>query len=142
MALDEARAEALEAGALGFPVVGLEVDVDAARMLDRLEEKLRLVVRAVDRRIARIVRVDADGRAERRRPEPDRLGEVIALAVDHQRPEPAAMAHGTSPATGWPTSRRQSATSGGFPMGLALRGVLSKVREEGSGRACPRGTVA
>jgi len=83
--LDAGGAERLESTYLGLEVVGFDIEVDAAVVVDALEQQLRLVVATRELTVRRLARV----RGFELAPEcgaPERGGgiDVLDLTVDHE----------------------------------------------------------
>ena len=123
------RAQALEPPDFGVDVVGLDVQVDAARMLDGLDQNRHFI--ASDGQAAVVCRAwvfrTLGSAAERGRPECRGLVEAIALAVDDDGSEPATV-HATQRGkrhAGRP-GRIATFVSGGFvpkPPGVLFEGL-------------------
>src|SRR5258708_1598642 len=91
---DARGAQRLEPLHLRLHVVGLDVEVDAARMRHFLHQELRLLRRGLQVQVDGIAR-GGDGAAQRGAPEAAGLVEVVRLAVDDEGGE-AALVHGRS----------------------------------------------
>src|SRR5690606_4104095 len=93
--LDLLRTELFQARDLGFDVVGLDVEVDAAVVADLLQQQDRLVVAGIQHgvtAVAVLVRT-GDRLAERLAPELDVGGEVRDLAVEDEGGQAAVVGH-------------------------------------------------
>jgi MFS transporter, DHA1 family, multidrug resistance protein len=88
------RSERLEPADLGLDVVRLDVQVDAARVTDPLEDHDGLIRAVLERHVVPLAL--SLGATERPRPEAGGRVEIGLLAVDDQRAEPAPV-HGGPP---------------------------------------------
>ncbi len=102
---DALRAAGLQSKDLGFDVVGLYVNVDAARMLHRLDHYRHLLGRTFQSPVIAATRAlqRLGGPAERCGPEACGSVEILRLAIDDDRSE-SALVHG------WSFQAKDSAT--------------------------------
>ncbi len=92
---DTLGTESLETDGLGLPVVGLDVDMDVRRVVDRLKQYGRVTIRRPDDGVLS-VRVDAAVIAERCRPEGEGVRKVYRLTVDDDDAEARVVGQETS----------------------------------------------
>ena len=94
---DSPCSQGFESADFRFDVVGLDIEMNAARVLYRLDQDLDLVIRAFELPVARGVGFNEglDGPAKRRRPEAGSALEVLRSAVDDDCSQ-AAPVHGAT----------------------------------------------